>query len=89
MNLLIKGMRHNKVRFIIGKLNQVLTGYYHYYGVTDNSRCIHCFYDRIKGILFNWLNRRSQHRSYTWEGYIEMLKCYPLAKPKIYVSMYA
>ena len=89
MNLLIKGMRHNKVRFIIRKLNQVLTGYYHYYGITDNSRSIHGFYERIREILFYWLNRRSQRRSYTWEGYIEMLKCYPLAKPKIYVSINA
>lgn len=89
MNLLIKGMRHNKVRFIIKKLNQILTGYYHYYGITDNIRSIHGFYERIKGILFYWLNRRSQRRSYTWEGYIEMLKCYPLAKPKIYVSIHA
>ena len=89
MNLLIKGMRHNRVRFIIKKLNQILTGYYHYYGITDNIRSIHGFYERIKGILFYWLNRRSQRRSYTWEGYIEMLKCYPLAKPKIYVSIHA
>lgn len=89
MNLLIKGMRHHKVRYIIRKLNQVLTGYYHYYGITDNSRSIHGFYDRVKKILFYWLNRRSQRRSYTWEGYTEMLKCYPLAKPKIYVSINA
>ena len=89
LNLLIKDMRHNKVRYIIRKLNQVLTGYYHYYGITDNSRRIYGFYERIREILFYWLNRRSQRRSYTWEGYIEMLKCYPLAKPKIYVSIHA
>jgi hypothetical protein len=39
--------------------------------------------------LFKWLNRRSQRKSYSWEGFNEMLKVYPLAKPKIYVSVYA
>lgn len=89
INVLMKRMRHNKARHIIRKLNQILTGYYHYYGITDNSRSIHNFYDRVRRLLFYWLNRRSQRRSYTWEGYEELLRCYPLAKPKIYVSIFA
>ena len=34
------------------------------------------------------LNRRSDRKSYTREGFIEMLKYYPLAMPKIYVSLF-
>lgn len=31
---------------------------------------------------------RSQKKSYTWDGFADMLKVYPLAKPKIYVSLF-
>ena len=39
-------------------------------------------------LLFKVLNRRSDRKSYTREGFIEMLKYYPLALPKIYVSLF-
>lgn len=86
---LIKSMRHQAVPETIRKLNQILAGYYHYYGITDNSKGISAFYHHVGKSLFYWLNRRSQKKSYTWEGFNEMLKVYPLAKPKIYVSIYA
>jgi len=85
---LIKLMRTRPVPEIIRKLNQILVGYYHYYGITDNSSGISAFYHHVYRSLFYWLNRRSQKKSYTWEGYQEMLKVYPLAQPKIYVSIY-
>ena len=73
---------------IMKKLNQILAGYYHYYGITDNSKGIGGFYFRVRRSLFYWLNRRSQKKSYTWETFNAMLKDYPLARPKIYVSIY-
>jgi group II intron reverse transcriptase/maturase len=86
---LIGEMRTLPVKETVKKLNQILVGYYHYYGITDNSRAIASFRYRVTKSLFYWLNRRSQRRSYTWEGYLEMLtKAYPLAKPRIYVSIY-
>lgn len=39
--------------------------------------------------LYYWLNQHGQRKSYTWEGYNEMLKAYPIAPAKIYVSVYA
>jgi len=89
INIQIKNMRHLSLEEIIKKLNQVLVGYFHYYGITDNSRSINNFRYVVTKRLFYWLNRRSQKRSYTWEGFNEMLKVYPLAKAKIYVSVYA
>ena len=73
---------------IIKKLNQILVGYYHYYGITDNYKGIDDFCYRVRKSLFYWLNHRSQKKSYTWEAYQAMLKDYPLARPKIYVSIY-
>lgn len=84
----IAQMRILPLPMIIKKLNQMLVGYYHYYGITDNSKGINDFYYRVQRSLFYWLNRRSQKKSYTWEAFNTMLKEYPLARPKIYVSIY-
>ena len=86
---LIRGMRTRKTAEIISKLNQVLVGYYHYYGITDNILSLRLFKLEITRRLFYWLNRRSQRKSYTWEQFNQMLKTYPLATPKIYVNVYA
>ena len=83
-------MRLLKTKDIVKKLNEILVGYFHYYGITDNLRSIKSFrYEVIKS-LFYWLNRRSQKKSYSWNSFLHMLdSCYPLAKAKIYVSIYA
>ncbi|MCC8149950.1 MAG: RNA-directed DNA polymerase [Lachnospiraceae bacterium] len=88
MNQLISSIRPWPLNLIIEKLNQILVGYYHYYGITDNYDSIERFRNRIEKILFYWLNRRSQRISYTWPEFKDMLKVYPLAPPKIYVSIY-
>ncbi len=50
--------------------------------------CLSKFEDRMEKLLFKWLNRRSQKRSYNWDGFHDLLKEFPLAKPRIYVSIY-
>jgi hypothetical protein len=37
-----------------------LRGYYNYYGMIGNYRSLYMFYFKAIGILFKWLNRRSQ-----------------------------
>ncbi|MDO4340106.1 MAG: group II intron maturase-specific domain-containing protein [Eubacteriales bacterium] len=84
----IAEMRILSLPQIIKKLNQMLVGYYHYYGITDNFKGIDNFCLCVRRSLFYWINRRSQKKSYTWEGFNAMMKDYPLARPKIYVSIY-
>jgi len=84
----IKENRHMPIDALVKKLNQILVGYYHYYGITDNSPGISLFYMDVSRTLFYWLNRWSNRRSFTWDGYNEMMKLNPLALPKIYVSVY-
>lgn len=86
---LIRDMRTLPLKVIMKKLNQILVGYYHYYGITDNSQSLSNFRFRMMRSLYKWLNRRSQKKSYNWAEFNQMLKAYPLAKPKIYVSVYA
>ena len=89
LNLSIRNMRTWKLEDIFKKLNQILVGYYHYYGITDNGRCLYSMKYRIERMLFYWLNRRSDKKSYTWEGFHDVLKRFPLAEPKIYVHVYS
>ena len=81
-------MRTMKTKNIVHKLNEILVGYFHYYGITDNSRSIKAFEYEVMKSLFYWLNRRERRRSYTWAGFLDMLKVHPLAPAKIYVSIY-
>ena len=86
---LIRDMRTVPLKVIMKKLNQILTGYYHYYGITDNIESLNNFRFRMIQSLYKWLNRRSQRKSYTWDQFNMMLKAYPLVTPRIYVSVYA
>ena len=85
---LISEIRHWSLKLLTDKLNQILVGYYHYYGITDNFPMIDKFRYKVEGSLFYWLNRRSQKKSYSWKTFNEMLQVYPLARPRIYVNIY-
>ena len=83
-------MRTMKTKDIVHKLNEILVGYFHYYGITDNSRSIKSFRYEVMKSLFYWLNRRSQKTSYSWTEFLYMLdNNHPLAEAKLYVSIYA
>lgn len=57
----------NTIKGIIEKTNAKLRGHYQYFGITDNFEMIRQYYWQIKKILYKWINRRSQRKSYTWE----------------------
>ena len=70
------------------KLKLKLIGHYRYYGVSENSRSISNYYFKVENLIFKWLNRRSQKKSFNWDEFNKYLNKYPLPKPKIYVSFY-
>jgi RNA-directed DNA polymerase len=78
----IKANRH---RHRLAKLWELAAarfrGHYNYYGVTSNEAKLNHYYFACTQELFKWLNRRSQKRSYTWEGFLQRLKFDPLPKP--------
>jgi RNA-directed DNA polymerase len=55
-----------------------ITGHMNYYGYLMNVPKLNHFYREAVLALFKWINRRSQKRSYTWEGFAERLKNLPL-----------
>ena len=84
----LKVNRTMPVKEIINKTNEKLKGHFQYFGVTYNSRMINKFRYRIIMILFKWLNRRSQKKSYTWEEFNALLKYNPIAKARVTINIY-
>ena len=56
---------------------------YTIYGLRGNYESLGDYFYHIVRILLKMLNRRSQHKSYTWTSFGELLKDFPLAKPRI------
>ena len=65
-----------------------LIGHYNYYGINDNIRDIRKFSYCINKLLYKWLNKRSQRKSYTIWQFKQMLEVYRLPKPTIKVEIY-
>ncbi len=69
-------------------LGKKLIGHYNYYGISGNTPQIRKFYQRILSLVYKWINRRSQKKSYNWEQFCRFLKYNPLPRPKIYHLTY-
>ena len=57
-----------------------LRGHIQYYGVSFNSRAVNTFLMKATRILFKWLNRRSQRRSFNWRQFALYIEAHPLPK---------
>lgn len=65
-----------------------IQGHCNYYGITDNRRAVGNFINECRKLLFKWLNRRSQKKSFNWDKFVLFLKEYPLPKVKTYVNIF-
>ena len=74
---------------LMDKMKAKMLGRYRYYGVTDNSRTLDLFYWESMKLLFKWLNRRSQRKSFSFDKFKLFLVKHPLPTPRIYVNIYA
>jgi RNA-directed DNA polymerase len=75
--------RQEKISELFSQLNVKLRGYYNHYGIIGNYKSLAEFFYHLERILYKWLNRRSERRSYSWKGYNELKKYYRLLHPRI------
>ena len=64
-----------------------LRGHVQYYGVSFNIKNVERFLWRSTSIMFKWLNRRSQKKSFTWKSYMAFMKVYPRPAAKVVHSL--
>lgn len=85
----IKSVRsQTNLKAIWAMAQQKLKGHYQYYGVSWNSGKLGYFGWICRGLLYKWLNRRGQRRSFTREEFTRYLKRYPLPRPIVTVHLY-
>jgi RNA-directed DNA polymerase len=64
-----------------------LTGHLNYFAITDNYECCSTFEHRMKHLLYKWINRMSQRRSYNWNGFPKALEYYRWPKVRVKVKL--
>lgn len=88
MQMYIKQAR-NKPRQTIWKMVSFkLQGHYNYYGLSGNFESMRKYYYETRKMLFKWMNRRSQKKTWNWEGFERYESFYPLPKPKLTYALY-
>ena len=63
-------------------------GHLRYYGVSFNHRALERFIRQATRIMYKWLNRRSQRRSFNWEKFQRFMDQHPLPRPVVYTSLF-
>jgi len=71
------------------KLKLKLNGHYRYYGVSENSVSVKRFRQETIRLVYKWLNRRSQRRSFNWKEFFSYLDRFPLPVARLYHDLYA
>jgi RNA-directed DNA polymerase len=59
-----------------------LRGHIQYFGVRGNSRSVRTYVYRVERLLFKWINRRSQRRSFNWPPYHDWIRSW-FPRPRI------
>lgn len=85
-------LQKNRHRYKTGELLQYaklkLAGHLRYYAITDNGPMCSAYRYQFVRLLFKWLNRRSQRRSYTWERYLQALAWVQMPTVKLYHDLH-
>lgn len=79
---------HKKVKEWWPVLQAKLWGHYQYYGISGNMRSLRRFHMETLDLVYKWLNRRSQRKSFNRKRFYSYLEHYPLPKPKIMHNLY-
>jgi len=78
-------LKENRNRFstnkIWGRIASILRGHYNYFGLSCNRPKLNHFFFTVRGLLFKWLNRRSQRKSMSGAKFERRLLRYPLPSP--------
>ncbi len=72
---------------MIRRAKSRVSGHLNYYAITDNIEKCNSYVFHATRLLFKWLNRKSQRKAYTWDGFNQVLDLLKWPKTKILVDM--
>ena len=89
VNAWSKAIRNKMKLADIWKLFQAkIRGHIQYYGVSHNTVRVNEFINQAKRILFKWLNRRSQKKSFDWDQFNKFISRYPLPESRVVHNLF-
>jgi hypothetical protein len=80
--------RHWPMKAQHAALQRRLRGHCNYFGVRGNSNSMMRLFEDVKRSWYTWLRRRSQRTRLNWERFSDMLRWWPLPRPRITVRMW-
>ena len=80
--------RHHSVKVQHAALTKRIRGHFNYFGVSGNFRSLLLIIEQAKRSWYKWLCRRSQRKRLTWERFLDLLRDFPLPKPRITVRIW-
>ena len=80
--------RHLPVAVQHRALTRRIQGHFNYFGVSGNFRCLLLVVEQARRSWYKWLCRRSQRKRLTWERFADLLRDFPLPKPRILVRIW-
>jgi RNA-directed DNA polymerase len=80
--------RHHSVKDQHAALTRRIQGHFNYFGVSGNFRSLLLIIEHAKRSWYKWLCRRSQRKRLTWERFLDLLRDFPLPKPRITVRIW-
>jgi RNA-directed DNA polymerase len=87
LNERLRELRSQGGKAMMDYLRRHLQGHIQYYGVSGNSQALRRYIHAASRLLFKWLNRRSQRRSFPWARFASVLERL-LPKPHIVHHLY-
>ena len=79
----LKKNRSMKLPDLLATLRRKLLGHWNYYGVIGNSERTWSFAWHAKRLVFKWLNRRSQRKSFTWATFAPAWERWQIPMPRV------
>jgi len=80
--------RHLPVKEQHTALTRRIQGHFSYFGISGNYRSLLLLVEEVKRAWYKWLRRRSQRPHLTWEKFGELLRRFPLPRPRIAVRIW-
>src|SRR5712664_1285461 len=80
--------RHQPIEAQHVALGQRLRGHFNYFGVSGNFRSLVRVAEATKRAWYKWLCRRSQRKRLNWERFSDLLRQFPLPRPRITVRIW-
>ena len=80
--------RHLPVKVQHAALTRRIQGHFNYFGVSGNFRSLLMLVEEAKRAWYKWLRRRSLQAHLTWKRFGELLKRFPLPRPRIRVRIW-